>query len=269
MGYGVQKGTLAVLEQLAFSEVRFSYGDAPILRDFDLRIGKGEFISLIGPSGIGKSTVFQLIAGLLEPQAGTIAINGAPVEKRLGMVGYMPQRDALLPWRTVVENAALPLEIKGVSKMEAQARVRGELPRYGLSEWADAYPSELSGGMRQRVSFLRALLSGTDIMLLDEPFSALDGLTRMEMQEWLMSMWQETGSTMLMITHDIDEAILLADRVVVLTGKPIEKPVELKVDIARPRTSSCRNQAAFLALREQIWELLRQQNGKQPGRREA
>ncbi|MED4582375.1 ABC transporter ATP-binding protein [Brevibacillus choshinensis] len=251
-----------MLDKLAFAGVRFSYGDQPILHDFDLRIGKGEFISLIGPSGIGKSTLFQLVAGLLQPQAGSITINGTLLENRLGMVGYMPQRDALLPWRTVVENAALPLEIKGVSKKEAQERVRRELPRYGLSEWADAYPTELSGGMRQRVSFLRALLSGTDIMLLDEPFSFLDGITRMEMQEWLMEMWQETGSTMLMITHDIDEAILLADRVIVLTGKPIEKPVELQVNMERPRTTGYRNRAEFLSLREEIWELLRQNVGQ-------
>lgn len=258
-----------MLDKLAFAGVRFSYGDQPILHDFDLHVGKGEFISLIGPSGIGKSTLFQLVAGLLQPQAGSLSINGTSVENRLGMVGYMPQRDALLPWRTVVENAALPLEIQGVAKKVAQARVRKELPRYGLAEWADAYPTELSGGMRQRVSFLRALLSGTDIMLLDEPFSSLDGITRMEMQEWLMEMWQETGSTMLMITHDIDEAILLADRVIVLTGKPIEKPVELQVKMERPRTTAYRNRAEFLSLREEIWELLRQNVGKQAIGREA
>lgn len=258
-----------MLDKVAFSGVRFAYGDQPILQNFDLRVAKGEFISLIGPSGIGKSTLFQLIAGLLQPEQGSITLNGARTESRLGTVGYMPQRDALLPWRTVVENAALPLEIKGVAKKEAQDRVRSELPRYGLHEWADAYPTELSGGMRQRVSFLRALLSDTDIMLLDEPFSSLDGITRMELQEWLMEMWQETGSTMLMITHDIDEAILLADRVIVLNGKPIEKPVELVVNVERPRTTAHRNRAEFLALREQIWELLRQNASKSPAGREA
>lgn len=258
-----------MLDKVAFSGVRFAYGDQPILQNFDLRVAKGEFISLIGPSGIGKSTLFQLIAGLLQPEQGSITLNGARTESRLGMVGYMPQRDALLPWRTVVENAALPLEIKGVAKKEAQDRVRSELPLYGLHEWADAYPTELSGGMRQRVSFLRALLYDTDIMLLDEPFSSLDGITRMELQEWLMEMWQETGSTMLMITHDIDEAILLADRVIVLNGKPIEKPVELVVNVERPRTTAHRNRAEFLALREQIWELLRQNASKSPAGREA
>lgn len=256
-------------EKLAFAGVRFYYGDQPILDDFDLTVGKGEFVSLIGPSGIGKSTLFQLVAGLLQPQSGAIRLSGTLLENRLGKVGYMPQRDLLMPWRTVLQNAALPLEIQGVSKKEAQERVREELPRYGLLDWADAYPSELSGGMRQRVSFLRALLSGAELMLLDEPFSSLDGITRMEMQEWLLSMWQETGSTMLMITHDIDEAIMLADRVVVLTGKPITRPLEFPVPITRPRSLASRSQPDFLALREQIWDLLRQKVVDQAGGRYA
>lgn len=258
--------------ELAFADVSFSYGDKPILSHFDLRLEKGEFVSLIGPSGIGKSTLFQLIAGLLQPDQGEIKLGSVQVTNRLGQVGYMPQRDLLMPWRTIVENAALPLEIKGMKKKEAHERVREQLPRYGLQDWADCYPAQLSGGMRQRVSFLRALFSGAQVMLLDEPFSALDGLTRMDMQEWLLAQWQETGSTMLMITHDIDEAILLADRIIVLMGSPITTPVELTVPISRPRTASSRNQAQFLALREQIWELLRQERADQsssPLRREA
>jgi putative hydroxymethylpyrimidine transport system ATP-binding protein len=248
---------MAVLEKIAFSQVDFAYGDKQILSSVDLRVAKGEFVSLIGPSGIGKSTLFQLVAGLLQPAAGQIRLDGQGARHRLGRVGYMPQRDLLMPWRTVAENAALPLEIQGVPVREALSRVRQELPRYGLAEWADAYPGQLSGGMRQRVSFLRAVLVGAEIMLLDEPFGALDGITRMEMQEWLLQMWQQTGTTMLMITHDIDEAILLADRVVLLTGSPITRPVELPVPLSRPRDSACRNQPAFLELRERIWEHLR------------
>ncbi|WP_103106382.1 ABC transporter ATP-binding protein [Brevibacillus reuszeri] len=256
-------------DQLAFAGVRFAYGDQPILDNFDLNVAKGEFVSLIGPSGIGKSTLFQLIAGLLQPQKGEILLGGEAMANRLGQVGYMPQRDLLMPWRTIVENAALPLEIQGISKKEAHERVRSELPQYGLEEWADAYPAQLSGGMRQRVSFLRALLSSSSMMLLDEPFSSLDGITRMDMQEWLMAKWQETGSTMLMITHDIDEAILLADRVVVLTGKPITKPIELRVSINRPRSLVSRNQSGFLALREEIWDLLRSHRSQPSLGREA
>lgn len=245
-------------EQIAFSQVSFSYGTKPILDSFDFFVEKGEFVSLIGPSGIGKSTLFQLAAGLLQPGSGEIRIGKEAVEKRLGKIGYMAQRDLLMPWRTVVENAALPLEIQGMAKRDAQQKVRDELPRYGLQDWADAYPGELSGGMRQRVSFLRALLFGSKIMLLDEPFSALDGITRLEMQEWLLQMWQETGSTMIMITHDIDEAILMANRVILLSGVPITQPVELSVPIEYPRTTASRNLAEFLTVREQIWQLLRQ-----------
>ncbi|EST52323.1 ABC transporter ATP-binding protein [Brevibacillus panacihumi W25] len=248
-------------EKLAFSQVDFSYGERKLLSSFDLEVKKGDFVSLIGPSGIGKSTLFQLAAGLLQPQAGEIRIDGVATKERLGKIGYMPQSDALMPWRTVVENAALPLEIQGCSKKEAQRRVREELPRYGLSEWADAYPHELSGGMRQRVSFLRALLFGSDLMLLDEPFSALDGITRLELQEWLLQMWRQTGSTMILITHDMDEAILLANRVILLSGAPITAPVEREVPIAYPRSTASRNLPAFLDLREEIWGLLRQAAG--------
>lgn len=245
-------------EQIAFSKVSFSYGKKPILSSFDLCVEKGEFVSLIGPSGIGKSTLFQLAAGLLQPMTGEIRIAQKAVEKRLGRIGYMPQRDLLMPWRTVAENAALPLEIQGMTKHDAQQKVRDELPRYGLQDWADAYPGELSGGMKQRVSFLRALLFGSEILLLDEPFSALDGITRLEMQEWLLQMWHKTGKTMIMITHDIDEAILMANRVILLSGVPIQKPVELSVPIDYPRTTATRNRTEFMAVREQIWELLRE-----------
>lgn len=253
---------MAVRDKLAFSGVRFSYGNKPILDGFDLRIGAGELVSLIGPSGIGKSTLFQLAAGLLQPERGEIRLDGQVQKNRLGQVGYMPQRDLLMAWRTVSENAGLPLEIQGLPKKEVRARIEKELPRYGLAEWRDAYPAELSGGMRQRVSFLRALMTGADLLLLDEPFSALDGITRMEMQEWLLSMWQQTGSTMLLITHDLDEAILLADRVIVLAGSPIRRPVELIVDVPRPRSMQSRNHPRFHALREEIWQLLRDQTAQ-------
>ncbi|MCK9905890.1 ATP-binding cassette domain-containing protein, partial [Frankia sp. Cpl3] len=169
---------------------------------FDMQVEEGEFVSLIGPSGVGKSTLFQLASGLLRPDAGTIALDGIVETNLLGKVAYMPQKDLLLPWRTVTENAALPLELQGVPKREAREQVIERLALFGLAGCADAYPDQLSGGMRQRVSFLRTILTGCDLMLLDEPFSALDGITRLEMQEWLLEMWQRLGSTVIMITHD-------------------------------------------------------------------
>ncbi len=243
-------------DKLVFRSVRFHYEDKPILLDFDMRVGQGEFVSIIGPSGVGKSTLFQLAAGLLEPAAGEIALDGR-TGSRLGKVGYMPQKDLLMPWRTVAENAVLPLEIQGVPTWAAREQVAAKLPAFGLEGYADAYPHQLSGGMRQRVSLLRATLTGCDLLLLDEPFSALDGITRMEMQEWLLDMWQRLGTTMLMITHDIDEALLLADRVLLLPEAPIRRAVEIAVPFARPRRADIRHEPAFIALRAQVWNLLK------------
>lgn len=245
--------------KLEFRQVTFTYGDREnaILQDFDLAVREGEFLSVIGPSGVGKSTVFRLASGLLEPTGGTIELAGHAGEKRLGKVGYMPQKDLLMSWRTIAENAALPLEIQGMPKKQALQKVREQLPTFGLEGYEDAYPEQLSGGMRQRVSLLRAMLTGNDLLLLDEPFSALDGLTRMEMQEWLLELWHRLGSTVILITHDIDEAIMLADRVVILPEKPIREAVEIPVPLERPRRAECRHEPEFIRVKEQIWNLLR------------
>ncbi|WP_134683932.1 ABC transporter ATP-binding protein [Brevibacillus migulae] len=241
---------------LQFSQVSFSYQQRSILKDFSLQIDKGEFVSVIGPSGVGKSTLFHLANGLLQPDAGQIMLGDNGESNLLGKVGYMPQKDLLLPWRTVLENAALPLEIKGMKQEAAYRQVREQLPIFGLEGWADAYPEQLSGGMRQRVSLLRATLTGSQLLLLDEPFSALDGITKMEMQEWLLSLWRQLGITVLLITHDIEEAILLADRVLVLKAAPVQEAVEVPVSLGRPREGRLRYDPAFLAIREQIWDIL-------------
>jgi putative hydroxymethylpyrimidine transport system ATP-binding protein len=260
---------LALRIKLQFAGVTFSYGEKRLLQNFDLRVAEGEFISLIGPSGVGKSTLFQLACGLLSPHAGDILLDGKRETNLLGKVGYMPQKDLLLPWRTVRENAALPLELKGIPKKAAQQQAEARLSRFGLAEWADAYPDQLSGGMRQRVSFLRAALTGCDLLLLDEPFSALDGITRMDMQEWLLEMWQQLGSTVIMITHDLDEAILLADRVVLLTEAPLSRPIELAVPLGRPRLPENRHDPRFHLVREQVWKLLRESKQTVPQGRYA
>ncbi|MCK9910646.1 ABC transporter ATP-binding protein, partial [Microbacteriaceae bacterium K1510] len=238
-----------------------SYGEKRLLHQFDMQVEEGEFVSLIGPSGVGKSTLFQLASGLLRPDAGTIALDGIVETNLLGKVAYMPQKDLLLPWRTVTENAALPLELQGVPKREAREQVIERLALFGLAGCADAYPDQLSGGMRQRVSFLRTILTGCDLMLLDEPFSALDGITRLEMQEWLLEMWQRLGSTVIMITHDIEEAMLLADRVIVLLDTPLSEPIEMAIPLERPRRPETRHDPGFQKLREQIWTMLRERTG--------
>ena len=177
----------------------------------------GEFVTIIGASGSGKSTLFNLCVGLLEPDEGSIIIDGDEPESRLGMLGYMPQRDLLLPWRSVLENVLLPRDIKGVPRRESRQEALEMFQHFGLSGFEHDYPSSLSGGMRQRAALLRTWLTGCDTLLLDEPFGALDALTRKELQDWLLGVWQEFGRTVMFITHDVEEAVYLADRVIVLS----------------------------------------------------
>src|SRR5688572_18887737 len=169
------------------------------LEDLSLTVMPGEFVTVIGPSGSGKSTLFNLIVGLLEPDSGEICIDGriCGARQRTGMISYMPQKDLLLPWRTVIDNAILPLEVHGMPKSEARSRAREILPLFGLADFADAYPNALSGGMRQRTALLRTVLGHHDIILLDEPFGALDALTRRELQDWLLTLWQQFNQTIL------------------------------------------------------------------------
>jgi len=208
------------------------------LRDFSLQVEAGQFVTIIGPSGCGKSTLFNLIVGLDEPDAGEIWLDGSPVPRRAGLFGYMPQRDLLLPWRSVVANASLARELHGVPPERARAAAAELLPLFGLQEFASAYPAALSGGMRQRVALLRTILTDREVLLLDEPFGALDALTRRELQDWLLRAWDQFGRTMLFITHDVAEALYLGDRVIVLSPRPGQVVSDLAVDLPRPRRQS-------------------------------
>lgn len=210
-------------------------GEEPLFDGLDLEVPKGQFVSIVAASGMGKTTLFRLLAGLLQPESGTIAAAGAVPGQR-STIGYMPQRDCLMPWRTVQDNAAVGLELAGMPKREARRRVLEMLPELGLAGTESKYPHELSGGMRQRVSFLRSLLAGGELMLLDEPFSALDAMTRISMQQWLLQVWEKHRKTILFITHDIDEALLLSDQVLVAASRPITQLEPLAVDLPRPRT---------------------------------
>lgn len=233
---------------LSLDNVSFAYRGLPVIERLSLTINQGEFVSLVGPSGSGKSTIFKLVAGLLEPDGGTIRLadGGRPGP---GRVGYMPQRDCLMPWRTVVANAAVALEARGMAPRVARAQAAEHLGAFGLADVADALPHELSGGMRQRVAFLRTALGGQDLLLLDEPFGALDALTRSGMQEWLLELWSSLRKTVLFITHDAEEAVFLSDRVYTLTGRPVTGAAEVAVDLPRPRRYDVVTTPAFQATR--------------------
>ncbi len=195
-------------------------------------------MTLVGPSGSGKSTLFSLLAGLLDPEQGEIWLDGQLRQERTGNFGYMPQRDLLLPWRSVTANVAIPLELGGMDRTVAGERAEEMLAHFSLEEFGDLYPSALSGGMRQRAALLRTILTEQDVLLLDEPFGALDALTRRELQGWLLNLWQEYSKTIFFITHDVDEALYLGDRVLVLSPRPGHIVETLEVDLPRPRRPS-------------------------------
>jgi ABC-type nitrate/sulfonate/bicarbonate transport system ATPase subunit len=190
---------------------------------------------MIGPSGCGKSTLFNIIAGVEQPTSGMVAIDGDANAIRAGKTGYMPQQPLLLPWRTVEENVMLGLDVKHVPHKEAQQEAHELLKRFGLAEFAQNYPSTLSGGMRQRVALLRTVLFNRSFLLLDEPFGALDALTRLSAQMWLLDLWQDVHASILFITHDVREAILLSDRIYVLSARPARVLRVVAVNLPRPR----------------------------------
>lgn len=244
---------------LQFKNITFHYQNEPIpiIKNLNLQINKGEFVSVIGPSGSGKSTLFKLVTGLEQQQEGSILLQQQFISNRLGQVGYMPQQDLLLPWRTIIENAILPLEIKGIKKREAYNQVINLLEEFGLAGIEDKFPADLSGGMRQRVSFLRAILSGAQILLLDEPFSALDAITRLSLQEWLVTQWQNRKNTILFITHDVNEALFLSDRIFIFTETPVTELKEVKVPLGRPRTLKDLNHPKMIELKDMLLDELR------------
>lgn len=213
---------------------------------------QGEFVSIIGASGSGKSTLFKLITGLLQPENGQIWIEGQQAESRLGKVGYMPQKDLLLPWRTVLDNILLPLELKKVKKQTKINEIREWLSRFGLADVETSFPHELSGGMRQRVAFLRTIMTGRDLLLLDEPFGALDSLTKHNMHSWLLELWGDLQKTVLFITHDLEEAILLSDRIYLLPKEGSGKIKEIKVELTRPRRPELIYQSEFISMRKEL-----------------
>ena len=206
---------------IVISGVRHVFGDVAALDGIDLSVREHSRLGIVGPSGCGKSTLLSLIAGLLEPTSGTISIGpAASAEERLARCALMPQRDLLMPWRTALDNACIALENRGVARRAARERARPLFERFGLAEFEDKSPAQLSGGMRQRVAFLRTLMPQKDVLLLDEPFGALDSITRAQMQEWLVGALELEPRTVLLVTHDVDEALLLSDHVAVMSARP-------------------------------------------------
>ncbi|KQT60639.1 MULTISPECIES: ABC transporter ATP-binding protein [unclassified Aureimonas] len=242
--------------KLVLDGVSQRFGETQALAETHLSVAAGEFVSVVGPSGCGKSTLFNVVAGVLTPSTGRVFIDGRDVTGRAGEVGYMLQKDLLLPWRTVVDNIVLGAILKGGASRAERAEGVALARRYGLGDFINHYPAALSGGMRQRVALMRTLAMHRDVMLLDEPFGALDSQTRLSMQQWLLGIWAEQKRTVVFVTHDIDEAILLADRVVVMSPRPGRIREIIPVPLARPRPMSILTDPVFSALKARILGLI-------------
>ncbi|BCH01298.1 ABC transporter [Mesorhizobium sp. 131-2-5] len=243
------------MSRLELRHVRKAFGGLDVLADISLSVGAGEFVSILGPSGAGKSTLFQLLTGA-EHGEGEMLFDGMPLDDHGRHFAFMPQRDALMPWRRILDNTTLGLEVQGVRRQVARARVVPLLAEFGLAGFERHFPAQLSGGMRQRAALLRTVVQERDMLLLDEPFGALDALTRAAMQRWLEQMWRHHRWTALLITHDVREAVFLSDRSYVLSARPARVLREITVPLPRPRdpTGAAAQQAG--ALEAEILDIL-------------
>ena len=244
------------MEKLEVKNVSKSFDGKPILDDISIELNKGELVCLLGISGGGKTTLFNIISGLLSPDSGQVLLDGKDVTNQPGHISYMLQKDLLLPYRTIEDNAALPLLLKGVKKKSARAQVSPLFEQFGLEGTQKKYPSQLSGGMRQRAALLRTYMFSKDVALLDEPFSALDTLTKSSMHKWYLNVMDKIQLSTLFITHDIDEAILISDRIYLLSGSPGKITAEIIIKEPKPRQDSFNLTAEFLEYKRKILSLL-------------
>ncbi|MBB4187731.1 NitT/TauT family transport system ATP-binding protein [Sinorhizobium terangae] len=244
---------------VSIDAVTMSFGAYVAVQDVNLTVADGEFLAIVGPTGCGKSTILNAIAGLLKPAAGTVSIDGAAVKGVQNAIGYLFQQDALLPWKTALENVELGPMFKGVDASERRERSIAWLAKVGLKGFEHRYPHQLSGGQRKRVQMAQALITGPKVILMDEPFSALDIHTRHLMQNELLRLWQEERRAVVMITHDLEEAIALGDRVVVLAAGPRSRVIDsFTVDLDRPRdVAEIKLDPRFMDLYRNIWASLR------------
>lgn len=243
------------MSELTVSNIAKSFAKQLVLDDITFTINDGEFVSLLGPSGSGKSTLFHLIGGMYRPDRGAFFLDGKEITGKRGVISYMPQSPSLFPWRNILSNVILGAEIhRKVDKDKA----REMLKKAGLANYENAYPHELSGGMRQRVAFVRALLSPQDFICLDEPFSALDEFTRLDMQTWLLDIWEKNRKSVLFITHSIEEALYLSDRIIVLSSNPAKIKRVFDLPFQRPREQSLLLSKDFFEWKRKIYQELEQ-----------
>lgn len=234
-----------------------SYGEKQVLQDISITLNEGEIISLLGVSGVGKTTLFNVISGLLLPDSGKVFLNDEDITGKTGYLSYMLQKDLLLPHKTVLDNVALPLVLAGKKKKEARKEADAYFTQFGLEGTQQKYPVQLSGGMRQRAALLRTYMCGDSVALLDEPFSALDTLTRTAVHEWYLKVMDEIQLSTVFITHDIDEAIMLSDRIYILSGSPAGISAELTIEEPKPRDGEFLLSDSFLEYKRTIQRLLR------------
>ncbi|MFG5384445.1 ABC transporter ATP-binding protein [Yoonia sp. R2-816] len=246
---------------LSMQNIRLSLGETPVLDDISLHLNTGEFVTLLGPSGAGKSTIFRLLTGALTQDAGRVTYDGIPLAENPQRFAFMPQRDALLPWCRVLDNLTLGLEVRGLARKAARERVLPLLDDFGLAGFEQHYPAQLSGGMRQRAALLRTVVQGQPVQLLDEPFGALDALTRTQMQTWFEERWRTARWTTLLITHDVREAVALSDRIYVLSPRPARIRAEIAVPAQRPRLGQPITTEAH-ALEAHLLDILLNQTGE-------
>ena len=244
------------MKKLEVVGIEKSFGSLHTLKQVSIELEENQFVSILGPSGSGKSSLFNIISGLSLPDAGRVYIEGNDYTGRTGRVSYMQQKDLLLPWSTILDNVSIPLLLKGLSKKEARKTAVEYFNSFGLEGFEESYPSQLSGGMRQRAALLRTYLFSNDIMLLDEPFGGLDAITRRKMQQWLLGVLQKLQASILFITHDIDEAIFLSDKIYIFSERPATVKEVFEVKLPRPRDNSTLTCEAFIKMKEEILRLL-------------
>ena len=243
-------------EILRAENIKKSYDDKDVLADISITLNEGELVSILGVSGVGKTTLFNVLSGIIAPDEGTVILEDEDITGKRGKLSYMLQKDLLLPHKTVVDNVALPLTLSGVSKKEAREKASALFDQFGLEGTEKKYPSQLSGGMRQRAALLRTYLCDKKVALLDEPFSALDAITRSSVQDWYLSVMSEIKLSTLFITHDIDEAILLSDRIYIMKGSPAVIDGELVISTPKPRNHDFMMTEEFLKFKKSIREML-------------